>query len=128
MSKINRNRNVDDILFSPKFYLETDVSLNGKDMLILMKIVQKATICSIENDHTGQILPKYIDCELIKDGMKKSSVEYTIKKLIKYNVIKEYDTYYQINPNLIWIPSNPDEPTLTDKMSHSILLNQYNKN
>ena len=127
MSKINSNRNVDDILFSPGFYLDTNISLNGKDMMILMKIVQKASICSLENPHTGQIINKTIDIELVKEGCKQSSVTYTINKLIKYNVIKDCDTYYQINPNLIWIPSNPDNPTSADRMAFSILKNQYDK-
>ena len=125
MNKTNENKNIDDILLNYKNLMNCD--LNSKDYMILMKIVHHSTICDISNPHGGQVSSWTLDIDLEKDGLPKNTINYSMKKLIKYNIlIKNIDEmYYQLNPNFVWIPENPDQPSLTDKASLEYLKNKF---
>lgn len=125
MNKLNENRKVDDILINHKNIVKVDLS--GKDYMVIMGMVLRATVCSMENENTGQTVSFASVLELEKEGIKKSSIDYTIKKLLNFKIlIKDDDNLcYQFNPNFIWIPSNPNSPTLDDKMSYNLLKNIF---
>lgn len=125
MNKINENRKIDDILINHKNIAKLDLS--GKDYMIMMGMVLRATVCSMANENAGQTVTFASVLELEKEGIKKSSIDYTIKKLLNFKIIiKDNDNLcYQFNPNYIWIPSNPSSPTLDDKMSYNLLKNIF---
>lgn len=125
MNKINKNRNIDDILLNHKNLMNCE--LNSKDYMILMGIVQRSTICDISNPFGGQVASWTVDVELEKEGLQRNTINYSIKKLLKYNIlIKNTDEmYFQLNPYYVWIPSNPDAPTLTDKASYEYLKSKF---
>lgn len=125
MSKINENKNIDDILLNHKNLMNCE--LNSKDYLILLGIVRYSTICSIDNKYGGQTSSWTVDVDLEKEGLSKNMINYSIKKLIKYNVLRKNsdEMYYQLNPNFVWIPGNPDAPTLGDRASLEYLKNKF---
>ena len=125
MNKLNENRKVDDILINHKNIVKADLS--GRDYMIMMGMVMRCNVCSIGNDNVGQTVSFASVLELEKEGIKKSSIDYTIKKLLNFKIIiKDNDNLcYQFNPTYIWIPSNPSSPTLDDKMSYNLLKNIF---
>lgn len=124
---INNNTYKDDILLNHKNLAECDLS--SKDYLIIMKIIKYCTICDIENEYGGQVARWTLDLDLEKEGISKNAVEYTFKKLIKNNIMikNNEELYFQLNPYYIWIPSNPDRPSLSDKASLEYLKNKFTK-
>ncbi len=111
------NNYIDDILLNHKRLANCDLS--SKDYLIIMKMVKYFTICDEDEFFGGQVGPWDLDIKLQEEGLQKNMIDYTFKKLIKYNILKKNkeDLYFQLNPFYIWIPSNPDKPTDDDKLS-----------
>ena len=121
---INNNTYKDDILLNHKNLAKCD--LNSKDYLIMMKIIKYCTICNLENNHGGQVAHWALDINLENEGISKNAIDYTFKKLIKYNILirNSDELYFQLNPDYIWIPSNPSNPSLVDKASLDYLKNK----
>ena len=80
---VKMNKIIDNILLNHKNLAECE--LNSKDYLILMKIIKHCTICSIENEHGGQVAHWSLDVDLEKEGLSRNTIDYTFKKLLKYN-------------------------------------------
>lgn len=118
------NKIIDNILLNHKNL--ADCELNSKDYLILMKIIKHCTICNLENPHGGQVAHWNLDVDLEKEGLSRNTIDYTFKKLLKYNILikNNEELYFQLNPRFVWIPSDPDSPTLSDKASLEYLKNK----
>lgn len=123
----NLNINNDDIMMNPKSFLKTD--LNGKDMLILMKITDYCSRCDSNEDEGGQTTDDIVSFYILRDNQdfKKNTVEYSIKKLLKYDIIRHIPDkkLYQLSPKFVWLPTNPNNPTKSDYEALEDLKKRY---
>ena len=88
---MNKNYKVENVLFRPRDL--KGLGLNGTDVMIMLKIAHNCTICSEENEHGGQVCSWATPEQLESEGIKKSTISYSINKLIKNNILIKNDLF-----------------------------------
>jgi hypothetical protein len=123
---MNKNYKIENVLFRPKDL--KGLGLTSADIMVLLKIAYHCTICDLENEYGGQVCEWVIPEILEEEGIKKNTINYSLKKLIKNNILIKNDEmmYYQLNPKYIWIPGDDNNPSQGDKSARDALIYTLN--
>lgn len=123
---MNKNYRIENVLFKPQNLKK--MGLTSTDIMVLLKIAYHCSVCDIENEYGGQVCDWIIEEMLEEEGIKKNTINYSFKKLIKNNILIKNNEmmYYQLNPKYIWIPEDDNNPSVQDKASRDALIYTLN--